>query len=100
MPSTDQLTAQIDRLAAFDSGPFPVLSLYLNMQPDQHGRDNFGAFLRRELSDRVRTYGANGPEQQSLERDAERVREYVGSVDASVNGLAIFACSAAELFEA
>jgi peptide subunit release factor 1 (eRF1) len=100
MPSTDQLTAQIDRLAAFDSGPFPVLSLYLNMQPDQHGRDNFDAFLRKELAERVRTYGTEGPEQQSLERDAQRIREYVSSVDASANGLAIFACSAADMFEA
>lgn len=100
MPSTDQLTTQLDRLAAFDSGPFPVLSLYLNMQPDQHGRDNFDTFLRKELADRIRTYGADGPEQQSLERDAARIREYVSGVDASVNGLALFACSGAELFEA
>jgi len=99
MPSTDQITAHLDRLAAFDSGPYPVLSVYLNMQPDQHGRDHFDTFLRKELSDRVRTYGADGPERQSLERDAERIREYVASVDPSVNGLAIFACSAADLFE-
>jgi peptide subunit release factor 1 (eRF1) len=100
MPSTDQLTTQLDRLAAFDSGPFPVLSLYLNMQPDQHGRDNFDTFLRKELAERIRTYGADGPEQQSLERDAERIRQYVAGVDASVNGLALFACSGADLFEA
>jgi peptide subunit release factor 1 (eRF1) len=100
MPSTDQLTAQLDRLAALDSGPFPVLSLYLNMQPDQHGRDNFDTFLRKELADRVRTYPAEGPERNSLERDAERIREYVTGLDASINGLAIFACSGADLFEA
>jgi peptide chain release factor subunit 1 len=100
MPSTDQLAAQIDRLASFDSGPFPVLSLYLNMQPDQHGRDNFDSFLRKELADRVRTYGAEGPERESLERDAERIRDYVRTVDASANGLALFACSGADLFEA
>jgi peptide chain release factor subunit 1 len=100
MPSTDQLTTQLDRLAGFDSGPFPVLSLYLNMQPDQHGRDNFDPFLRKELSDRIRTYGADGPERQSLERDADRIREYVAGVDASANGLAIFACSGADMFEA
>jgi peptide subunit release factor 1 (eRF1) len=100
MPSTDQLSTQLDRLAAFESGPFPVLSLYLNTQPDQHGRDNFDTFLRKELAERVRTYRADGPERQSLERDAQRVREFVATLEPSANGLALFACSGADLFEA
>ncbi|MBS1819663.1 MAG: host attachment protein [Acidobacteria bacterium] len=100
MPSTDQITAQLDRLASFDSGPFPVLSLYLNAQPDQHGRDNFDAFLRKELAARVRTYPADSPERQSLEQDAEKVRAYVAGLDPAANGVAIFSCAAADLFEA
>ncbi len=100
MPSTDHLATQLDRLAAFDTGPFPVLSLYLNLQPDQHGRDHVDPFLRKELEERVRTYPPESPERESLEADAERVRTHVSSVPASVNGLAVFACSAAGLFEA
>jgi peptide chain release factor subunit 1 len=99
MATTDQLTAQLDRLANFEAGPFPVISLYLNAQPNQHGRDNFEPFLRKELSERVRTYGADGPERKSLEADAEKIREYVSTIPASANGVAIFACSGAELFE-
>jgi hypothetical protein len=34
----------LDRLAAFEPIPFPVISLYLNTQPDQHGRANFDPF--------------------------------------------------------
>ncbi|HEY7170481.1 MAG TPA: Vms1/Ankzf1 family peptidyl-tRNA hydrolase [Vicinamibacterales bacterium] len=100
MPTTDTLAAQLDRVAAFDSGPFPVVSLYLNLQPDQHGRDNFEPFLRKALAERLRTYGAEGPERKSLEQDAEKIRTYVNELDAAVNGLALFACSGAELFEA
>jgi peptide chain release factor subunit 1 len=100
MPTTDELSAQLDRIAGFDSGPFPVTSLYLNMQPDQNGRDKFDAFLRKELTDRGRTFAASGPERNSLEKDAERIRAYVDGVDASVNGLAVFACSGADFFEA
>lgn len=96
---SDRLSVQLDRLAGFDSGASPVISLYLNMQPDQHGRDNFEPFLRKELAERVRTFGADGPERKGLERDAERIRTYVERVDGSVNGLAVFACSGAELFE-
>jgi len=97
---TDTLTEKLDRVAAFDSGPFPVVSLYLNLQPDQHGRDNFEPFLRKALAERVRTYGADGPERKSLEQDAEKIRTYVNDLDAAVNGLALFACSGADFFEA
>ena len=30
--------AQLDRLAAFEPAPYPVVSLYLNTQPGQTGR--------------------------------------------------------------
>jgi len=100
MPSLDQLSAQLDRLAAFDPGPFAVISLYLNTQPDQNGRDHFEPFLRKELAERVRTYPASGPERESLEEDADKIRRYVGDLQRSANGLAIFACAGAELFDA
>src|SRR2546423_3248500 len=100
MPLLDQLSAQLDRLAEWDPGPFPVVSLYLNLQADDKGRDNFEPFLRKELSDRIATYGAHGPERDSLTRDADKIRQYMDNVDRSANGLALFACSAADLFEA
>ena len=52
MPTTEQLTAQLDELAAFDSGPYPVISLYLNLQPGEQGRDQFDAFVRNALPER------------------------------------------------
>ena len=100
MPISEQLTTQLDRLASIDTGPFPVISLYLNLQPNEHGRDQVEPFLRKDLADRVATYPASGPERESLDRDADRIREYVGTVDAAVSGLAVFACGGADLFEA
>jgi peptide subunit release factor 1 (eRF1) len=100
MLTIDELSAQLDRLAGWDSGPFPVVSLYLNLQPDDRGRDQFAAFLRKELDDRIATYGAEGPERASLVEDANKIREYVETIDPSANGLALFASSGADLFEA
>jgi peptide chain release factor subunit 1 len=99
MARTDGLSTQLDRLADADTGPYPVVSLYLNLQPGQTGRDNFEPFLRNEFDNRLRTYPAGGPERESLEQDATRIRDYVAGVPAMVNGLAVFACSAADLFE-
>ena len=91
----------IDRLAAFEPVGLPVISLYLNMQPDERGRDQYDAFLRKELPARAATYAAHSPERDSLERDLERIRAYLDSeVRASANGLAIFACAGAgDFFE-
>jgi len=100
MPQLEQLATQLDRLAYFEACPFPVISLYLNLQADEHGKDRFEPFLRKELADRIRTYGISSPERHSLEQDAEKIQKYVENVDSSLNGLALFACSGAELFEA
>jgi peptide chain release factor subunit 1 len=99
MARTDTLSTQLDRLVATDTGPYPVVSLYLNLLPDQTGRDAFEPFLRNELDNRLRTYPAGGPERQSLDQDAAKIREYVAGVPPMVNGLAVFACSGAHLFE-
>lgn len=99
MPTLDELNAQLDRLAAADTGPFPVVSLYLDLRPNERGRDQFEAFLRKELAERVQTYEATGPERESLEKDAEKIRAHVADVDRSLSALAIFACSGAGLFE-
>jgi len=100
MPTADQLTSQLDRLAAADTGPFPVISLFLDLRPNDRGRDQFESFLRKELTERVATYPASGPERDSLEQDAAKIREYVSHLDGSINALALFTSSGADLFEA
>lgn len=94
------LNDQLDRLAAFEQSPYPVISLYLNTQPNGRGRDQFQAFVRKELKARSQTYPARSPEREMLERDMERITAYLeNDVKPSANGVAIFACDAAELFE-
>jgi peptide chain release factor subunit 1 len=95
------LTDQLDRLAAFEPAPYPVVSLYLNTQPGPTGRDLFRTFVRKEFAARSRTYGANSPERESLDRDLEKIWRFLEhELQPSANGVAIFACSAGDLFEA
>src|SRR5574339_722848 len=94
------LTEQLDRLAGFEPAPYPVVSLYLDTRPNQHGRDQYQAFTRKELKARSSTYPPNSPERESLDKDIERITRFLdGEVDPSANSVAIFACSAGELFE-
>ncbi|MCA1560788.1 MAG: hypothetical protein LC804_11145, partial [Acidobacteria bacterium] len=96
------LSEQLDRLAAVEPVPFPFISLYLNTQPDQHGRDNFEPFVRKEFKERSRGFAVHSTERESLDRDIERINQYLAAdLKPSANGLAIFACAGAdEFFEA
>ena len=92
---------RLDRLAAFEPTGFPFISLYLNTQPDRHGRANFDAFVRREFATRLKTFLPRSPERESFERDIERVNAYLATdLRSSSNGLALFACAGAgDFFE-
>ena len=93
------LTQLLDQLAAFTPTELPVLSLYLNAQSDQHGRDSFASFVRKELPARAKTYQLRSPARESFDRDVERIKKYLhDEVQPSTNGLAIFACAGAEEF--
>jgi peptide subunit release factor 1 (eRF1) len=92
------LRAQLDRLAAFEPTTFPVLSLYLDMRADQHGRTQLDSFLRKTFAERAKTL--KGPARQSFEQDVARINAFLGEdVKREANGLAIFACHGASFFE-
>src|SRR5688500_4962639 len=94
------LTEQLERLAAFEPAPYPVVSLYLNTQPGQTGRDQHQGFIRKEFKARGRTYPQGSPERESLDRDLEKIARYLETeLQPSANSVAIFACSAGEFFE-
>jgi peptide subunit release factor 1 (eRF1) len=89
----------IDRLAAFKPVSLPVISLYLNAQSNEHGRQDFERFLRKEFSERARTFKAHTPERESFDRDAERINEYLANeLRPETNGVVIFACAGAQDF--
>ena len=97
-PSVDKL---IERLAQFEPTNLPVISLYLNAQANEHGRVDFDRFLRKEFSERAKTYAPHSPERESFDADVERINKYLEDVRPSANGVAVFACSGAqEFFEA
>jgi peptide chain release factor subunit 1 len=89
----------MERLTGFEPSGFPVISLYLNAQANQHGRDDYDRFVRKELQNRARTFEPHTPERESFDRDAEKITRYLSEeVRASANGIAIFACSGADDF--
>ena len=101
-PIDTPLRPQLDKLAAYEPQGVPVVSLYLNLASDQHGRDNYDAFVRKAFAEHLKAFKESSAERASLERDMERINTYLADeVNRSANGLALFASSGgAEFFEA
>jgi peptide subunit release factor 1 (eRF1) len=102
-PLASDLEEPLARLVAFEPTTFPVLSIYLNVEPDQHGRSpDVLPYLHRELKALARTWTPGSSERQSFDRDAERVLGYAREkIDHSAKGVALFASwGADEFFEA
>jgi peptide chain release factor subunit 1 len=92
----DQL---LDTLARYEPRDEPVISLYLDLRADHHGKDAFGPFLRKELAARGRTLAPDSPARASFDRDVERIERVLAGIPRQANGVAIFACAARGLFE-
>jgi peptide subunit release factor 1 (eRF1) len=86
----------LERLLNFEPTPAPVISLYLDARVNEHGQRTFMPFVRKQLNERVKSYEVNSEERQSFEEDFVRIMRYLEhAVPDSVQGVAIFACSAA-----
>jgi peptide subunit release factor 1 (eRF1) len=100
-PAGSAVEQLLVKLADFEPTGLPVLSIYLNLQSDQHGRTpDVQPYLDREFKALARTWPAGTPERESFDRDEERIRAFVaGDLENAANGLAIFACSGKNFFE-
>src|SRR5205085_11043762 len=96
-----ELQSLIDRLAEFPPDKGPFVTVYIDARPDQVGRDKYRGYVRTELKARVATYPERSAERQSVERDADRVLAWLDAkARPEANGIALFACSRANVFEA
>ncbi len=92
------------RLADIESENLPVLSIYLDMQPQETGarpalRSGL-VVLKDRLREIEKTFPPRGDDLDSFKADAARVERYLKEELApATQGLAVFACSGRELFE-
>src|SRR3954467_2016974 len=81
------LRDQLDRLASFDAAHGPVISLYLDLRPDQNGqRGHATAFLKKPL-------------EQYADVAAKIERHLSEEVPKSATGLAVFASATGDFFD-
>ncbi len=85
----------LETLLNFGAVPAPVVSLYLDARVNEHGKRNFLPFVRKQLSERLKTYPSSSEERASLEEDFVRIMRYLEEgIRETTQGVALFACSA------
>ena len=91
----------IRRLAGLGPGDAPVLSVYLDMRP--HGTEPAlrpGLLLLKERLRAIeKTLWPRGVAYDSVRADAARIARYLDDVPPDAQGVALFTCAAADLFE-
>ncbi|MFN2531313.1 MAG: Vms1/Ankzf1 family peptidyl-tRNA hydrolase [Pyrinomonadaceae bacterium] len=92
----------MSRLLDFEPKQAPFFTLYLDARVNEHGRRTIEPFIRKRLYERARQYAPNTLERESFDADVVRVNRYLqADVKPPTQGIAIFACSAAnDFFEA
>jgi peptide chain release factor subunit 1 len=96
-----RLSDHIDALARIEPTSLPLLSVYLNTDANETGRTTHETFLRKELRQRAGTFAERSPDRESLDRDCERIEQYLAEeLKPSTRGLVLFACAGTGLFDA
>ena len=103
-PDPARLRDALRRAAEVESAEAPVVTAYLDLRPEAHG-ERPGAraeliAIRDRLDELVEEHHPHTPARGSLDADRRRLDELLGTVPPNVEGLAVFACSAAGLWEA
>ncbi len=94
-----KLKELIEKLTAFEPVETPFLSIYLNAEPNEQGRDDYLAWLKKELSEQGKDYAEESLEAMSYNADVERITNFLeNNVQPNANGIAIFANSGADGF--
>jgi len=78
------------RLLEFETTELPVISLYLDGRTNEHGKPDFGPFVRKQLASRARTYAPHSEARQSFDEDFVRIERFLeNEFQPSTQGLAI-----------
>jgi peptide chain release factor subunit 1 len=100
--STATLDPVLDRLVLFSDISAPVVSLYLDLRPDQHGREHHTPFIERAFEEQMATFPPSSEARASLGRDLARIKRYLATpAERSRRAVALFSSSGEpDLFEA
>lgn len=94
-----KLNKLVETLAGIEPTGFPFVSLYINAKANESGGEDYKVWLRQELADLNEEFDEDSVEAESLKTDIEKIQQFLESeADEAANGIAVFACIAADDF--
>ena len=95
-----KLNSLVEKLAAFEPSGAPFISLYLNAEVNQNGREDYPIWLRNELRAQVQDLEEDGEELRAFNETFERINNFLEKeADNAANGIAVFASTGGDFFE-
>ena len=87
-----KLNSLVEKLAAFEPSGVPFISLYLNSEANQNGRDEYAIWLKNTFRDEAENYEEESEEAHAFAEMTERINNFLESeADEQANGIAVFA---------
>ena len=88
----------LSKLLELQPNGSPFISLYLNTEPNENGKKDFGVFVKKQLNDHLAMLEEGSEKRESFEKDAKKIDDFLEGLDASTRGVAIFAASGKDDF--
>jgi peptide chain release factor subunit 1 len=89
----------LQKLLDFEPVQGPFISVYLDTRVNENGTRTFDVVLRKLISEQLDRLGERADERTAFEEDVEKINSYLTDLDPTVQGVALFACSKAGLFQ-
>ncbi len=86
-----KLNKLIEKLAAFEPNGADVITLYLDAQTNNNGRENYQAWVKNEISEAAGNYEEDSEEAKNFNAAIEKIQNFLDNeADESANGIAVF----------
>ena len=94
-----KLNKLIEKLTAYEPDEQLFITLYLDARTNNNGREDYEIWLKKEISELSENYQDESPEADSFNRTIEKIQQFLeNEVDASANGIAVFAAGGEDGF--
>jgi peptide subunit release factor 1 (eRF1) len=95
-----KLNSLVEKLAAFEPSGTPFISLYLNSQANQNGRDQYQTWLKNAFRDEAENFEEESEEARVFAETTARINDFLeNEANDSANGIAVFAGVGEDFFE-
>lgn len=86
------LNKLIEKLAAFNPGEAKIISIYLDAQVNQNGREDYPIWLKKQFSEHAFPFEHDSEKLRQYNETVERINDFLeNEADDAANGIAVFA---------